>query len=160
MMALSNQVVNLYSDLLIHGMGPGLTDDILQGRAAGDEFRTAPLWGLSQRIFFLHDGRTTDLNQAIIAHRSAANAQLQATPHLNPYGVRFARLRAKFAWSAAPLKKMPEQNSAVFDVGRIELMLYGTSGVRRSPSCAAHNRHAAATRTSSGKGEGDQRRKQ
>jgi CxxC motif-containing protein (DUF1111 family) len=51
-------------------MGKGLADDIPQGEAAGDEFRTAPLWGVGQRIFFLHDGRTADLLQAIQAHDS------------------------------------------------------------------------------------------
>jgi CxxC motif-containing protein (DUF1111 family) len=56
-------------------MGPGLADDILQGNAAGDEFRTAPLWGLGQRLFFLHDGRTTDLVQAIRAHKSAGDTR-------------------------------------------------------------------------------------
>jgi CxxC motif-containing protein (DUF1111 family) len=54
-------------------MGPGLADDIIQGEARPDEFRTAPLWGLGQRIFFLHDGRTTDLREAIRAHRSGGN---------------------------------------------------------------------------------------
>ena len=53
---LTNQTANLYSDLLIHHMG-GLADGITQGLAQGDQFRTAPLWGLGQRIFFLHDGR-------------------------------------------------------------------------------------------------------
>jgi CxxC motif-containing protein (DUF1111 family) len=72
--ALRNQSVNLFSDLLLHGMGPGLADDIFQGGARGDEFRTAPLWGLGQRIFFLHDGRTTDLVEAIRAHKSAGNS--------------------------------------------------------------------------------------
>jgi len=62
--------VNLYSDLVLHKMGPQLADSINQGAAAGDEFRTAPLWGLGQRIFFLHDGRTNDLRQAIEAHAS------------------------------------------------------------------------------------------
>ncbi len=71
--ALSNKPVNLFSDLLVHHMGPGLADDIVQGQAGPDEFRTAPLWGLGQRIFFLHDGRTTDLVQAIQAHKSASN---------------------------------------------------------------------------------------
>jgi len=71
--ALRDQNVNLYSDLLVHQMGPGLADDVVQGGAGPDEFRTAPLWGLGQRIFFLHDGRTTDLVDAILAHRSAAN---------------------------------------------------------------------------------------
>jgi CxxC motif-containing protein (DUF1111 family) len=68
--ALANQRVNAYSDLAVHRMGPRLADNIQQGAAAGDEFRTAPLWGLGQRIFFLHDGRTTDLVQAIQAHAS------------------------------------------------------------------------------------------
>lgn len=68
--ALSNQPVNLYSDLLLHAMGPGLADNILQGQAGPDEFRTAPLWGLGQRFFFLHDGRTMDMMTAIQAHAS------------------------------------------------------------------------------------------
>jgi CxxC motif-containing protein (DUF1111 family) len=51
-------------------MGPGLADHIVQGIATGDEFRTAPLWGLGQRLFFLHDGRTSDLLVAIAAHAS------------------------------------------------------------------------------------------
>jgi CxxC motif-containing protein (DUF1111 family) len=71
--ALANQTANLFSDLALHAMGPGLADDILQGAARGDEFRTSPLWGLGQRIFFLHDGRTTDLIQAIREHRSDGN---------------------------------------------------------------------------------------
>jgi len=73
--ALSNVSVNLLSDLVVHRMGPKLADDIGQGLAAGDEFRTAPLWGLGQRIFFLHDGRTSDLVQAIYAHASGGNAR-------------------------------------------------------------------------------------
>ena len=71
--ALANKTAALYSDLLLHQMGPGLADDILQGAARGDEFRTAPLWGLGKRIFFLHDGRTDDLETAIKAHRSDGN---------------------------------------------------------------------------------------
>jgi CxxC motif-containing protein (DUF1111 family) len=67
--------VNLFSDLALHNMGPGLADDIVQGQAAPDEFRTAPLWGLGQRIFFLHDGRTSDLLVAIREHRSAGNSK-------------------------------------------------------------------------------------
>src|SRR6202795_4631765 len=68
--ALSNQTANLYSDLIVHHMGKGLADGITQGGAGPDEFRTAPLWGVGQRVFFLHDGRTTDLVKAIEAHRS------------------------------------------------------------------------------------------
>lgn len=73
--ALANQTANLYSDLALHHMGPGLADGISQGLAAGDQFRTAPLWGLGQRIFFLHDGRTNNLLVAIQAHSSAGNSQ-------------------------------------------------------------------------------------
>jgi hypothetical protein len=68
--ALESLTVHPYSDLLIHHMGEGLADDITQGLASGDMFRTTPLWGLGQRIFFLHDGRTSDLLQAIQAHHS------------------------------------------------------------------------------------------
>lgn len=75
--AFNNQTVSLFSDLAVHNMGPNLADGIQQGSAAGDEFRTAPLWGLGQRIFFLHDGRTSDLVQAIQAHASQGNEVYQ-----------------------------------------------------------------------------------
>jgi CxxC motif-containing protein (DUF1111 family) len=70
--ALSNKQANLFSDLALHHMGSSLADGVRQGGAGPDEFRTAPLWGVGQRIFFLHDGRTTDLLQAIQAHSSDA----------------------------------------------------------------------------------------
>ena len=70
--ALRNKTVRLYSDLLLHDMGPGLADRISQGQAGAREFRSAPLWGLGQRIFFLHDGRTTDLIVAIQQHQSGS----------------------------------------------------------------------------------------
>jgi CxxC motif-containing protein (DUF1111 family) len=83
----AQQTANLYSDLLLHKMGdcpPNpdhtpkcLADGIAQGEARGDEFRTAPLWGVGQRVFFLHDGRARDLPSAILAHQgpgSEANA--------------------------------------------------------------------------------------
>jgi CxxC motif-containing protein (DUF1111 family) len=77
--ALANQSVRLYSDLLLHNMGPGLADDVVQAQAGPDEFRTAPLWGLGQRIFFLHDGRTSDLREAIRQHKSASDARFAAS---------------------------------------------------------------------------------
>ena len=83
---LSNQTAVLYSDLALHNMGSGLSDGISQGLAGPDEFRTAPLWGLGQRLFFLHDGRTTDLVNAIHAHSSAgseANRSISAYDALN-----------------------------------------------------------------------------
>jgi len=68
--ALRSQVAQLYSDLLLHDMGVGLADGVSQGQAGPREFRTSPLWGLGQRFFFLHDGRTADLLQAIREHAS------------------------------------------------------------------------------------------
>ncbi len=67
---ISNVTIEPYSDFALHHMGPGLADHISQASAGGDEFRTALLWGLGQRIFFLHDGRTSDLLVAIQAHKS------------------------------------------------------------------------------------------
>ena len=78
--ALANQTANLYSDLALHNMGTNLADDIMQGDAGPDEFRTAPLWGLGQRVFFLHDGRSTDLLDTIKQHSgsgSEANAVIE-----------------------------------------------------------------------------------
>lgn len=67
---LSGVQANLLSDLLLHHMGERLQDGISQGSAGPDEFRTAPLWGLGQRLFFLHDGRSTDLGLTILEHQS------------------------------------------------------------------------------------------
>jgi CxxC motif-containing protein (DUF1111 family) len=68
--SLSNAPVPAFSDIEIHHMGTGLADNVSQGSAGGDQFRTAPLWGLGQRIFLLHDGRTTNLLTAIQDHAS------------------------------------------------------------------------------------------
>jgi di-heme oxidoreductase (putative peroxidase) len=83
---LQNRPVNLFSDLLLHHMGAVLADNIIQGQAGPDEFRTTPLWGVGQRLFFLHDGRVSDLLQAIILHAApavsaaAASATSTASP--------------------------------------------------------------------------------
>lgn len=75
-----NQVaVPAFSDFAIHTMasGPGLTnifglpcldDQVQQGGAAGNMFRSAPLWGAATRLFFLHDGRTSNVGEAILYH--------------------------------------------------------------------------------------------
>jgi CxxC motif-containing protein (DUF1111 family) len=78
---------NLFSDLLVHHMGARLADGVSQGAAGPDEFRTAPLWGLGQRIFLLHDGRTTNLLEAIQDHASQgseANGVIQNFNSLSP----------------------------------------------------------------------------
>ena len=68
--ALSKVTFQPLSDFALHDMGTGLADGISQGSANGREFRTAPLWGVGQRIFFLHDGRTKDMGVAIEQHAS------------------------------------------------------------------------------------------
>ncbi len=65
---MSNFAYGPFSDFALHHMGTGLRDGVNQGAAGPDQFRTAPLWGLGQRLYFLHDGRTYDLLQAIQAH--------------------------------------------------------------------------------------------
>jgi CxxC motif-containing protein (DUF1111 family) len=85
--ALSNQTANLYSDLLVHHMGIGLADGITQGGAGPDEFRTAPLWGVGQRVFFLHDGRTSDLAEAIREHRSKGSEANRVIEHFERLSV-------------------------------------------------------------------------
>jgi len=84
--ALSGKTANLYSDLLVHNMGAGLSDGVSQGGAGPDEFRTAPLWGAGQRIFFLHDGRTTDLVEAVEAHRSRGSEANRVIERFNKLG--------------------------------------------------------------------------
>jgi CxxC motif-containing protein (DUF1111 family) len=75
--SLGNATVRAFSDFEIHHMGNGLADNVSQGGAGGDQFRSAPLWGLGQRIFFLHDGRTTNLLTAIADHRSNGSEATQ-----------------------------------------------------------------------------------
>jgi len=69
--ALDRKTVDLYSDLLLHDMG-SLGDGIGQGMARQLEMKTAPLWGLSSRAQFLHDGRSTTVDDAIRQHDGEA----------------------------------------------------------------------------------------
>jgi cysteine-rich repeat protein len=64
--------LRIYSDLLLHDMGPGLADGIRQGNASGSEFRTPPLWGVKYSGPYLHDGRAATLAEAITAHGGEA----------------------------------------------------------------------------------------
>jgi len=67
--SLNKATYHPFSDFALHSMGQSLADGVAQGAASGEEFRTAPLWGLGQRLYFLHDGRTSDLLEAIAAHQ-------------------------------------------------------------------------------------------
>jgi len=81
--ALNNVTFQPLSDFAVHDMGIGLADGVSQGGANGREFRTAPLWGVGQRIFFLHDGRTNDLYQAIEQHAGQGSEANQVIQNFN-----------------------------------------------------------------------------
>jgi CxxC motif-containing protein (DUF1111 family) len=81
--SLGNASVSPFSDLEIHHMGTRLADNVSQGTAGGDQFRTAPLWGLGQRIFFLHDGRTSNLLTAITEHSSNGSEATEVVENFN-----------------------------------------------------------------------------
>jgi CxxC motif-containing protein (DUF1111 family) len=79
--ALRGKAVTLYSDLLLHDMGPALTD-VCGFAAAPAEVRTEILAGLQYREQFLHDGRTRDLKDAVLAHGGEAQAARDAFARL------------------------------------------------------------------------------
>jgi CxxC motif-containing protein (DUF1111 family) len=72
-----------FSDFAVHDMGVGLQDQITQGNAIGTEFRSAPLWGVGQRVFFLHDGRTANLITAIEDHASSGSEANEVIENFN-----------------------------------------------------------------------------
>jgi hypothetical protein len=81
--ATSNLAINTFSDYAVHSMGTGLADGVSQGTANGNQFRTAPLWGVGQRVFFLHDGRTNNLLTAIQQHASSGSEANQVINAFN-----------------------------------------------------------------------------
>ena len=85
--------IPMYSDLLLHDMGPELADGIAQGFASGSEFRTTPLWGVRASAPYLHDGRTASLEQAIVLHGGEAATARARFLALSP-----ARRRALIAF--------------------------------------------------------------
>jgi CxxC motif-containing protein (DUF1111 family) len=87
--ALSNQTIRPYTDLLLHDMGDALADNRPDYKATGNEWRTAPLWGIGlQKIVnghtnFLHDGRARNLTEAILWHGGEAEDSKQAFLKMN-----------------------------------------------------------------------------
>lgn len=73
--AIAHQPVPLYSDLLLHDMGPELSDDVLDGSGGASEWRTPALWGLGLRVKpLMHDGRAgLDIQEAIRQHGGEAS---------------------------------------------------------------------------------------
>ena len=87
---LRNQEIQAWTDMLLHDMGPGLADNLSEGRASGSEWRTAPLWGIgltrgvSGDEAWLHDGRARTLEEAILWHGGEAEHAREAFRNLNP----------------------------------------------------------------------------
>jgi CxxC motif-containing protein (DUF1111 family) len=81
--AVSNTTINPFSDFAVHTMGTELADGVSQGGANGNQFRSAPLWGVGQRNYFLHDGRTNNLVTAIEQHASSGSEANQVIHNFN-----------------------------------------------------------------------------
>jgi len=79
----SNVTYSPWSDFATHNMGTGLFDGVTQGNAGTQHFRSAPLWGVGQRSFFLHDGRTNNLLTAIQDHASSGSEANTAINNFN-----------------------------------------------------------------------------
>jgi CxxC motif-containing protein (DUF1111 family) len=75
--------IALYSDLMLHDLGPAMDDRVVQGGAIGKEWRTSPLWGVGSRDRLLHDGRAIDLHDAILAHDGEAASSTKAFRQLD-----------------------------------------------------------------------------
>ncbi|MCB1620515.1 MAG: c-type cytochrome [Thiothrix sp.] len=81
---LEQQSIQPFTDLLLHDMGPGLADGRPDFEASGQEWRTAPLWGLglvqtvNPEAGFLHDGRAASVMEAILWHGGEAETARQA----------------------------------------------------------------------------------
>lgn len=82
--ALAGRTAMLYSDLLLHDMGPGLSDRMPAGEANGAEWRTTPLWGVSAKRFWLHDGRARSIDAATRAHAGEGTAVTSRYTQLKP----------------------------------------------------------------------------
>lgn len=79
--AMAGSEAAVFTDLLLHDMGPALADGLPDGEATGSEWRTAPLIGLRFQKAFLHDGRATTVEEAIRIHGgegSEAKAAVEA----------------------------------------------------------------------------------
>ncbi|MES2626922.1 MAG: di-heme oxidoredictase family protein, partial [Pseudomonadota bacterium] len=71
------ELISPFTDLLLHDMGPELAAEANELSQAA-EWRTAPLWGLAMVRFYLHDGRATSLEEAILWHGGEAAQSVSA----------------------------------------------------------------------------------
>lgn len=86
---LSRRIIEPYTDLLLHDMGDGLADGRPDFQASGNEWRTAPLWGIGlaetvgDKVSYLHDGRARTLLEAILWHGGEAASSRQAVADMS-----------------------------------------------------------------------------
>ena len=87
---LAFKLINPYTDLLLHDMGPGLDDGFTEGSATTSEWRTPPLWGLGLagsaqggKMFLMHDGRARSIEEAILLHGGEAEKSKNNFSELN-----------------------------------------------------------------------------
>ncbi|MEY2696368.1 MAG: hypothetical protein RL333_506 [Pseudomonadota bacterium] len=82
--ALGSATIHPYSDFLLHDIGTG--DGIVQngGQSTRNKIRTMPLWGLSKRRTFLHDGSANSISEAINRHSGEASGAVSAFQRLPP----------------------------------------------------------------------------
>tara|TARA_B100000902_G_scaffold324517_1_gene318714 strand:- start:2610 stop:4124 length:1515 start_codon:yes stop_codon:yes gene_type:complete len=86
----SFQLIWPYTDMLLHDMGEGLSDQTIEGEYLYTEWRTPPLWGIgltkkvSGHTFFLHDGRARNLLEAIIWHGGEAEKSKNKVIAMSP----------------------------------------------------------------------------
>ena len=95
----SNQTIRPYTDMLLHDMGDDLADGRPDYLANGNEWRTQPLWGLgliqvvNGHTFLLHDGRASNIEEAILWHggeaEKAKNAFMNLTKEEREKLIRF-----------------------------------------------------------------------
>lgn len=65
---IADQDAPIYTDLLLHDMGPEFADGLQDYSANSSEWRTAPLIGLRFFTYYLHDGRASSVEEAIELH--------------------------------------------------------------------------------------------
>jgi CxxC motif-containing protein (DUF1111 family) len=86
--------IHPYTDLLLHDLGDDLGDGRPSFEATGNEWRTAPLWGVglvktvNGHTFLLHDGRARDVREAVLWHGGEARGSRDAFVALDPAGRR------------------------------------------------------------------------
>ena len=80
---LTQRTFHPFSDFLVHDMG-SLGDGITSDAAGPTMMRTTPLWGLRGKSVFLHDGRATEIADAITLHAGQGGPSAQAFRQLSP----------------------------------------------------------------------------